>query len=99
MLHLLRHSPHSDSRFTSCLGVVAPGQDLVLLEDAVYALLPGTAHGESLERLPFAIKVHAMESDLLGRGLALDALAERVQVIDYARLVDLCAAHEKVLSW
>lgn len=99
MLHLLRHAPHADSRFSSCLRVIAASQHLVLLEDAVYALLPETSQNQSLNLLPASVKIYAMESDLLGRGLALDALPGRVQVIDYARLVELCVAHEKVLSW
>ena len=99
MLHLVRHSPHGDSRFASWLRVVAPGQDVVLIEDAVYALLPGTAQHQSLSLLPANIRIHALESDLLGRGLALDALPGRVWVIDYPRLVELCVEHEKVVSW
>ena len=99
MLHFVRHSPHSDSRFASCLRSLVAGQHLVLLEDAVYALLPGTGQAQALGLLPASIRIHAIESDLLGRGLALDALPARVQVIGYEQLVELCVAHEKVISW
>jgi len=84
---------------SSCLRSLAAGQHLILLEDAVYALLPGTGEAQSLGLLPASVKVHAIESDLLGRGLALDALPARVQVISYERLVELCVAHDKVISW
>ncbi|UAW96877.1 sulfurtransferase complex subunit TusB [Halopseudomonas nanhaiensis] len=99
MLHLLRHAPHTDPSFASCLRAIAAGQNLLLLEDAVYALLPATNQSQALGFLPASIRIYAIESDLLGRGLALDAVPARVQLIDYPRFVELCVAHEKVISW
>lgn len=99
MLHLLRHAPLADPRFSNCLRAIAAGQHLLLLEDAVYALLPGAAQSQALALLPASIRVYAIESDLLGRGLALDAVPARVQLIDYPRFVELCVQHEKVVSW
>lgn len=99
IVHLVRHSPHSDSRFAGCLRSLGANQTLVLMEEAVYALLPNTSARHSLDLLPANVRVHVLEMDLAGRGLALDDLPARIGVIDYPELVDLCATHAKVISW
>jgi len=99
MLHILRHSPHSESRFTSCLRAVNANQSLLLIEDAVYGLLPGTSTRNALEYLPASVNLYAMEADLQARGLALDDLSSRIRAVNYAMMVELCAEHAKVVSW
>ncbi|WP_256582329.1 sulfurtransferase complex subunit TusB [Pseudomonas sp. MYb185] len=99
MLHILRHSPHSESRFASCLRAVNANQSLLLIEDAVYGLLPGTSTRNALEYLPASVNLYAMEADLQARGLALDDLSSRIRVVNYAMMVALCAEHAKVVSW
>ena len=99
MLHILRHSPHSESRFASCLRAINASQSLLLIEDAVYGLLPGTTTRNALEYLPSSVNLYAMEADLQARGLALDDLSSRIRVINYPMMVALCAEHAKVVSW
>lgn len=99
MLHILRHSPYSDTRVASCLRVIEPGQSVLFIEEAVYNLLSDTAIYETLKQLPNDIGLYVLESDLLARGLCLKALTGRVQVTDYLGMVTLCANHTKVVSW
>lgn len=99
MLHILRHSPYSDTRLASCLRAVSSGQSLLLIEEAVYSLLPGTATRDALEQLPSNISLYVLENDLLARGLTLEVVASRVQTTDYLGMVELCANHAKVVSW
>lgn len=99
MLHILRHSPHSDNRFASCLRVLAGEQGLLLMEDAVYALLPDSQPASSLNLLPAAVQLYLLEADMLARGLTADALPARVQIVDYQGMVALCAQYPKVISW
>ena len=99
MLHILRHSPQTDNRFASCLRVLASRQGLLLMEEAVYALLPHSPSVTRLELLPNSVRLYALESDIQARGLALDDLPARVQVVDYDAMVSLCAEHSKVVSW
>lgn len=99
MLHILRHSPHSESRFASCLRAINPGQGLLLIEEAVYGLLPHTTARNTLEYLPSAVHIYALGADLQARGLALDDLPSRVTIINYPMMVDLCQEHNKVVSW
>lgn len=99
MLHILRHSPHSESRFASCLRAINSGQSLLLIEDAVYGLLPGTTGRNSLEFLPAAVSLYALDTDLQARGMALDDLPSRVRIINYTMMVELCVEHAKAVSW
>ena len=99
MLHILRHSPHAETRFASCLRAISANQSLLLIEDAAYTLLPGTSSRNALEYLPGNVKLYTLESDLLARGIALDDVSARIQLIDYSMMVALCTEHSKVVSW
>lgn len=99
LLHILRHSPASSSTLASCLRVLASHQAVLLMEDAVYALLPGSATFASIRLLPADIRLYVLENDLLARGLALDDVPTRVKLIGYDRMVELCAQSGKVVSW
>ena len=99
MLHILRHSPHSDSRLSDCLRAISPEHGLLLIEDAVYSLLPDTASRNALDQLAESINLYAIESHLFARGLTLDALPKRVKTIDYSSMVGLCLNHTKMISW
>lgn len=99
MLHILRHSPGSETRFASCLRGLGAQQSLLLIEDAVYGLLPRSRTLNSLLILPGSVRLYAMEADVLARGLALDDLPDRVKIISYADMVKLCVDHKKVVSW
>lgn len=99
MLHILRHSPHIESRFASCLRTISSGHNLILIEDAVYGLLPGTTARKALEYLPGMIGVYALDADLHARGVALDDLPSQVRIINYPMMVELCVEHAKVISW
>ena len=46
-LHLLAHSPFTDSRLSSCLRLLGSHDGLLLSGDAVYALQPGTAQRQA----------------------------------------------------
>ena len=52
-----------------------------------------------MQLLPASIRLFALESDVLARGLAIDDLPQRVSLIDYPGMVELCTRYDKVLSW
>lgn len=95
-LHLLSHSPFSDSRLSSCLRLLGGDDGLLLTGDAVYALQPGSAQLQALELMPASIGLFALEEDLQARALQVP---ERVQAIDYPTFVALCSHYAKVNSW
>lgn len=95
-LHLLSHSPFSDSRLGSCLRLLGADDGLLLTGDAVYALQPGTAQLQALELMPAGIALYALEEDLQARALSAPP---RAQAIDYPAFVELCGRYAKVNSW
>ncbi|MGH8355355.1 MAG: sulfurtransferase complex subunit TusB [Pseudomonas sp.] len=95
-LHLLSHSPFSDSRLSSCLRLLGPLDALLLSGDAAYALQPGSAPRQALELMPASIALFALDEDLQARALVPPA---RLQVVDYAGFVELCTRYAKVNSW
>lgn len=99
MLHILRHSPTGNASLATCMRVLASGQSVLLIEDAVYALLPGSAALNSLSLLPGEIRLYVLQADLLARGLALDDLPPRVKPVGYECMVELSAQSGKVISW
>lgn len=99
MLHILRHSPHAESSFASCLRTISPGQSLLLIEDSVYSLLPGTSSRNALDSLPDTLNLYALDVDLEARGLVPGDVPARTTIIDYARMVELTIQHTKVVSW
>ncbi len=96
-LHLLSHSPFTDSRFDSCLALLAAGDALLLSGDAVYALQPGSQPLQTLQQSGTGIAVFALFEDLQARGLS--AVPGQVTAIDYAGFVELCIAYTRVNSW
>jgi len=96
-LHLLSHSPFSDSRLASCLRLLGPDDAILLSGDAVYALQPATMQRQALELMPQSIGLFALGEDLDAR--ALHKLPTRVRIIDYPGFVDLCSRYAKVNSW
>lgn len=99
IVHIVRHSPVNHPSFNSCLRSLGSQQSLLLIEDAVYALLPGTAFSQSLRLLPNTVDIYAMESDLVARGVPLDDLPARISKINYLDMVALCTEQQKVISW
>lgn len=96
-LHVLSHSPFSDSRLSSCLRLLNPGDGMLLCGDAVYALQDGTAQRSALELMPETIALLALAEDVHARGLV--QLPERLQQLDYPGFVASSIAFDKVNSW
>lgn len=95
-LHVLSHSPFSDTRLSSCLRVLGPHDALLLCGDAVYALQPHSGPLKALEEKRDAFKLFVLEEDLQARSLECPQWATAV---DYSRFVDLSISHDKVNSW
>lgn len=96
-LHLLSHSPFSDSRLSSCLHLLTGGDALLLCGDAVYALQDGTAQRHALELMPESIALFALEEDVAARGM--NSLPQRLQQVDYTGFVELCCRYDRTNSW
>lgn len=69
----------------------------MLTGDAVYALRTGTQPAKALEQLPASNSLFALQEDVQARGL--DAVASRVDSVDYPGFVELCTRFDKVNAW
>lgn len=96
-LHILSHSPFTDSRLTSCLRLLTPGDGLLLTGEAVQAARPGTTPRQSLEALPEGIGLYALKEDLHARGI--DQPPARLETVDHPRFVELCVQYQRTNSW
>ena len=91
-LHVLSHSPFSDTRLGSCLRLLGGEDALLLCGDAVYALQPQSSTLKSLEDKT----VFILEEDLLARNLECPAWPT---CVDYPAFVELSIQYDKVNSW
>jgi len=98
MLHIVNKSPFQTTTLDSCLRVARPGNALLLIEDAVYAVAKGSAVESRIRQAAEMLEIYALAPDLEARGMK-DAAMDGVRLIDYEGFVDLVAAHEPVQSW
>src|SRR5512143_952543 len=96
MLHIINISPFANSALDSCLRV-APGGDILLIEDAVYAAVGGAAEKQVRDAMK-QFKFHVLQADLEARGIA-DRVMEGVNKVDYGGFVDLVAKNKNCQSW
>jgi tRNA 2-thiouridine synthesizing protein B len=94
-LHVLSHSPFTDSRLTSCLRVLGPADAVLLCGDATYALTDSTAPLNALQALS-ANQLFVLEEDIQARSMAAP---DWVKVVDYPGFVELSIHFDKVNTW
>jgi tRNA 2-thiouridine synthesizing protein B len=95
MLHVVNKSPYERGSLETATGYMTDGDELLLIEDGVYAALK-TGKAASLLS---GRKVSVLGPDLDARGISADKLADGLSVVDYAGFVDLVEAKDKVQSW
>lgn len=97
MLHTVNKSPFQNTSLESCLRFSQGGDDILLLEDAVYAAKVGTAKSALVEQAMSANKkVYAIRADIKARGIK--NVMDGVEVVDYGVFVDLVEKNN-VHSW
>lgn len=94
-LHVLSHSPFTDSRLTSCLRLLRPADGVLLCGDATYALTDSTAPLQALRALS-ANEVFVLEEDSQARSIAVP---DWVKIVDYKGFVELSIRFDKVNTW
>lgn len=98
VLHLLNHSPAESPALTRCLASVAEGDALLLIENAVYAALPGALGPDELEAWQ-RTKIFVLEPDLDARALSGRVLVDGIERVDFDGFVDLVASFDMSVSW
>ncbi len=87
-LHIINKAP-DHPRFSACLEALAEDDSLVLIENAVAALVFG--------ELPLPT-CYALHQDVQARALSQSA-EPAVKMIDYSGLVALTETHQRVVNW
>ena len=95
MLHLVNKSPYCTCNLNTAATIMRDGDQLLLIEDAVYAAVKSGKAASLLQGL----KVSVLGPDLAARGITEDRLVDGIDIIDYAGFVDLVEANDKVQSW
>jgi tRNA 2-thiouridine synthesizing protein B len=94
-LHVLSHSPFTDTRLSSCLRLMGSDDALLLCGDAVYALMPSSAPLQALQAHT-ALKLFVLDEDAKARTLVLP---DGVTAVDYPGFVELSIQYDKVNTW
>ncbi len=97
MLHIVNKSPFQTSTLQTCLEV-AQGGDVLLIEDAVCAAVPGTLWEDRLLGLQTRFTFHVLRPDLEARGWG-EKLIAGVHAVDYTGFVALVEANATCQSW
>jgi tRNA 2-thiouridine synthesizing protein B len=98
-LHTVNKSPFERSNLDSCLGHAVAGDTILLIEDAVYAALGGTAVTARMADAAKQYRVCVLGPDLQARGMDTGAVIDGIQVVDYSGFVDLAAENRVVNAW
>ncbi len=95
-LHTLNRAPADQSCVTRCLNALADNDALLLIEDGVYAALPG--HQALFAALPDSVSLYVLQPDLQARGIS-EKVRDVFTPIDDAGFVQLACDQDKVVSW
>jgi len=99
ILHTINKSPFQNSSFESCLGHVADGDAVLLIEDGVYAAIADTVPGKQIKAKKGKVSFYVLGPDIAARGLNNGSLADGIEVVDYGGFVDLVTKHEVAQAW
>ena len=93
-LHVVSHSPFTDSRLNSCLRLCSPQDAILLCGDGTYALQPSGAPCQALKAK--GVKLFVLAEDSQARNPTLPAW---VASVDYPAFVQLSIDYDKVNTW
>jgi len=98
-LNIVNKSTFEKRTLEQCLGRIADGDSVLLIEDAAAAAIEGTAIEPGLRAVESGVKLYVLKPDLEARGLAERSLVQGMSTVDYAGFVDLVVSHDRVHSW
>ena len=99
MLHTVNKSITDKPSLLSCLRLAKVGSDILLIEDAVYSSVKGTAHTSALENALAKHRIFALQPDLECRGVKKEELIAGINTVDYEGFVKLAVENEAVNAW
>ncbi len=97
-LHTVNKSPFEKSSMDSCLAYAKEGSSVLLYEDGIYGAVKGTSVAEKIIASN-GINFYVLGPDLKARGVAEEKVVDGIEIVDYAKFVNLAAENDKVLAW
>ncbi|MDX1320773.1 MAG: sulfurtransferase complex subunit TusB [Oceanospirillum sp.] len=94
ILHTVNKSPSANSTFKECLFSASAGDQVLLIEDGVYA-----ATNAFSNLLRDDLSYYVLQEDMAARGLNATLTSEHWQAVDYAGFVALTETADSVCSW
>lgn len=95
ILHIVNRAPQSGQAAAQALAVMAPEDLLILIEEAVFAVLDAQWQGWRIA----AERIHALEDDVASRGLADIAGRQQPELLSVDAFVALTAEASQTVSW
>ena len=99
VLHTTNKSPLQTRDLESCLRLARPGCGILLMEDAIYGALKGTAAAIRLAEAAKDKQLYVLGPDLAARGFTAEQVVPGVKVVDYGGFVDLAVEYHHVQAW
>lgn len=99
MLHIVNKSPFEKNSLETCLRLLSPGDQVLLIEDAVVAAIENNRTEQSLNDAQELSTIYVLSPDLQARGLGNKPIISGIKAINYDGFVDLTEAHHPVQSW
>lgn len=99
MLHIVNKSPFERTNLQACLARALPGSAILLLEDAVYGAMAGTAASDLLAGAVNTYDIFVLGPDMAARGLDPGGVIQGIRCVDYDGFVDLTSERGTSQSW
>lgn len=99
MLHIVNKSPYDRNNLASCLRLAKKQSAILLIEDAVYAVLADGEQSHLLNNVLNDYQLFVLEPDLRARGLVDKPLIKGIKQIDYDGFVELTEQQTNIQSW
>jgi len=99
MLHTVNKSPFQKDSLATCFRLAREGSDILLIEDAVYAVIAGAFFEKTVTAAQERCSIYALKEDLDARGIQSTDLIPGIGIVDYDGFVDLAAENDSVQSW
>lgn len=99
MLHVVNRSPFEKTSLDSCIVHAKEGAAILLIEDAVYAAMDGTAFADRIKTALNKCKVYVLGPDIKARGMGETKVVDGIEIVGYGEFVDLTVTHDSVSSW
>ncbi|PSU25316.1 sulfurtransferase complex subunit TusB [Photobacterium phosphoreum] len=96
MLHTVTRSPFQSHSLAQCLQFICPGDEILLLEDAVIVAVSKNIYFDLIKNI--GVKIYLLEADIIARGLQ-GKCDKDLDVIDYKGFVLLTEQHDQHMKW